>query len=171
MSKEEIYIENSAADIVTEIHQKKNSSSAAAKIILAASAVVSVIFAADGLYIPAAVFGLLLLISCFLPVRKDVQLIVSAACGFPLLIFAAYPWTGALTLLLLMTGLFYLGGQKLCVKSGIAFVVCAALGGLIIYLSQVFAALGIAAAIAAISVYCIFVRIFRMKKSLKVKVL
>ncbi|MCQ2510398.1 MAG: hypothetical protein MJ116_08055 [Lachnospiraceae bacterium] len=170
MSKENEYITSSAEEIVTEVHQKQPLISAA-KIILAASAVVSVIFATDGLYIPAAVFGLLLLISCFLPVRKDVQLIAAAACGFPLLIFAAYPWTGALTLLLLMTGLFYLGGQKLCVKSGIAFVVCAALGGLIISLSQVFAALGIAAAIAAISVYCIFVRIFRMKKSLKVKVL
>lgn len=82
MSKQEKDKENPAADIVTEVHQKKTSSSAAAKIILAASAVVSVIFAADGLYIPAAVFGLLLLISCFLPVRKEVQLILSAACGF-----------------------------------------------------------------------------------------
>ncbi|HJJ46574.1 MAG TPA: hypothetical protein O0Y17_05800, partial [Methanocorpusculum sp.] len=117
MSKENEYITSSAEEIVTEVHQKQPLISAA-KIILAASAVVSVIFARDGLYIPAAVFGLLLLISCFLPVRKEVQLIAAAACGFPLLIFAAYPWTGALSLLLLMTGLFYLGGQKLCVKSG-----------------------------------------------------
>ena len=142
-----------------------------AKILFAAAAVVSVVFAREGLWIPAGIFGALLLISNILPIRKEVLLILSAACGFPLLIFAAYPWTGAVTLVFLMTGLFYLGGQKLCGKSGTAFVVCAALGGLIISLSQVFAALGIAAGIAVISAYCIFVRIFRMKKSLKVNVL
>ncbi|HJJ39147.1 MAG TPA: hypothetical protein O0X42_03320 [Methanocorpusculum sp.] len=143
----------------------------AAGILFIVSAVFSVVFASEGLYIPAGVFGLLLILTCFIPVRKEIQLILSAAFGFPLLIFSAYPWAGAVTLLLIMTGIFYLGGQKLSVKSGVAFVVCAALGGVIMSLSQTFAALGITAGIAVISAYCIFVRIFRMKKSLKVKVI